>query len=77
LDKKLPDDVAIGKLLINTKKGILKRYDLITDNEIIDKITLFNDIINNNHYHIRIKSGTEMEIDINYMNKFTEIMYKL
>jgi hypothetical protein len=77
LDKKLPDDVAIGKLLINTKKGILKRYDLTTDNEIIDKITLFNDIINNNHYHIRIKSGTEMEIDINYMNKFTEIMYKL
>ncbi len=74
LDKKLIDDVAIGKLLINHKKGILNRYH-ITGIEIQDKITLLNDIINNNHYHIRIKSYINDDIDINYMNKFTEIMY--
>jgi hypothetical protein len=77
LDWYLPDDVAIGKLLINSKKGILNRYNLVTDNEVIDKNTLLNDIIDNNHYHIRIKSDTNIEIDINYMNKFTEIMYTL
>ena len=76
LDKKLIDDVAIGKLLINHKKGILKRYDIVnSDIEIQDKITLLNNIINNNHYHIRVKSNRNDDIDINYMNKFTEIMY--
>ena len=75
LDKKLIDDVAIAKLLINHKKGILNRYDIDNGIEIQDKITLLNDIINKNHYHIRIKSNTSLDIDINYMNKFTEIMY--
>ena len=76
LDKKLIDDVAIGKLLINHKKGILKRYDIVnSDIEIQDKITLLNNIINNNHYHIRVKSNRNDDTDINYMNKFTEIMY--
>jgi len=74
LDRSLPDDVAIGKLLINHKKHNIDRYILDTGNEEIqDKITLLNDIINNNHCHIRIKSS--IDVDINYMNKFTEIMY--
>jgi hypothetical protein len=77
LDKQLIDDVAIGKLLINHKKGVLQRYDIINSNiEIQDKVTLLNNIINNNNFHIRIKSNTKnQEIDINYMNKFTEILY--
>jgi hypothetical protein len=78
LDKNLIDDVAIGKLLINHKKGILKRYNIVqTSIEIEDKTTLLKNIIKNKHYHIRLKSSINEDIDVNYMNKFTEIMYSL
>jgi hypothetical protein len=74
LDTKIIDDVSIGKLLINKKKSKLNRYNLTTDDEIYDKTKLINDIINNNHYHIRIKSN-KIQLDIEYMNKFTDILY--
>ncbi len=85
LDTKLIDDVAIGKLLINHKKGKLRRYDIVNNGvtihnngiEIQDKTRLLNDIIKDNHYHIRLKSNVNECIDNNYMNKFTEIMYSL
>ena len=74
LDVNIIDDVAIGKLLINKKKGKLDRYDLTNGNEICDKNILINDIIDKKYYHIRINSNNT-ELDLVYMNKFADILY--
>ena len=76
LDRNLIDDVSIGKLLINHKKGMLTRYDLTDGNEIHDKDTLIINIINNKYYHIRIKSN-KIETDLSYMTRFSDVLYKI
>lgn len=76
IDKNIIDDVAISKLLSNHKKGMIHRYDLTDGNEIHDKDKLIADIIHNKYYHIRIISNNK-EIDLAYMSRFTDILYKI
>ena len=47
-----------------------------SDNEIHDKDKLIADIIHNKYYHIRIISNNK-EIDLAYMSRFTDILYKI
>jgi hypothetical protein len=75
LNINLIDDVSIGCLLTNFNKSKLIRYNLTNGIEISDKKKLLEDIIKKEHYHIRIKSNNK-HLDINYMNSFTEILYK-
>lgn len=74
LNKNLVDDVSIGDLLSNINKSKLDRYDLTNGIEIFDKKKLIEDIIEKKHYHIRINSINK-NLDIKYMNSFTEILY--
>jgi len=74
LNKNLVDDVSIGDLLSNINKSKLDRYDLTNGIEIFDKKKLIEDIIEKEHYHIRINSINK-NLDIKYMNSFTEILY--
>ena len=75
LNINLIDDVSIGDLLSNINKSKLDRYDLTNGIEISDKKKLLEDIIKKEHYHIRINSINK-NLDINYINSFTEILYK-
>ena len=76
LDVSIIDDLSIAKLLINNKKDKLHRLDLINGNQIIDTNSLIKYIIDNKHYHIRIKSNN-MQIDIAYMTNLADILYKI
>jgi len=76
LDKKRSDDASIGRLLINHKKSNIGRYDLTNANEILDKTTLINSIIDNKYCHIRVKSNNT-QLDIDYVTTFADILYKL
>jgi hypothetical protein len=75
LDSNIFDDVSIAKLLINKKKSRLNRFDLTNGKEIHDKTALLNNIINDKHYHIRIKSKN-IQLDLDYMTNFANI-YKI
>jgi len=75
------DDVSIG-MLLSTNKSIkfkpLPRFN-ITDNKSIknnQKQILLQNIIKNNHYHIRIKNPKNRLIDLDYMKYFTNHLYK-
>ena len=73
----LIDDVAIGKLLSSIQITPLPRYDLdknISYND-EEKSSILNEIIANNHYHIRIKN-TNKNIDIDIMTFYTLKLYK-
>lgn len=74
LNKNLVDDVSIGDLLSNINKSKLDRYDLTNGIEIFDKKKLIEDIIEKEHYHIRINSINK-NLDIKYMKAFTELLY--
>ena len=78
ISNNLHDDVAIGSLFNNCQiTDLNKRYDIINNNkEIEDKKKLLNDIIKDNHYHIRIKHY-DRNIDLNYVNAFTKILYNI
>ena len=71
----LPDDVAVGDLMKNKPHILLKRFDLDKNKNIENKQQLLNDIINHNHYHIRIKNPIDRLIDLEYFNIFTKILY--
>ena len=76
LDYNLPDDVSIGKLLSDVTITQMPRFDL--DKDILydddEKTRILNEIINNNHYHIRIKNNNR-NIDLDLMNFFTTKLY--
>ena len=77
IDYTLIDDVAIGKLLSSIQITHLPRYDLdknISYND-EEKSSILNEIIANNHYHIRIKN-TNKNIDIDIMTFYTLKLYK-
>ena len=74
LNINLIDDVSIGDLLSNINKSKLDRYDLTNGIEILDNKNLLKNIIKKEHYHIRINSINK-NLDIKYMNSFTEILY--
>jgi hypothetical protein len=60
--------------LSNINKSKLDRYDLTNGIEIFDKKKLIEDIIEKEHYHIRINSINK-NLDIKYMKAFTELLY--
>jgi len=75
------DDVSIGMLLsINKliKFKPLPRFNIINNQKRTNnqKQILLQNIIKNNHYHIRIKNPKDRLIDIDYMKFFTEKLYK-
>jgi hypothetical protein len=73
----LPDDVAIGKILEHIKIYNIPRYDLTNDISYNDdgKEQQLNNIINNNHYHVRIKNELNRNIDIDLITYFTKKLY--
>ena len=77
LDYNLPDDVSIGKLLSDVTITTMPRFDL--DKDILydddEKTKIFNEVIKNNHYHIRIKNNNNRKIDLDLMNFFTKKLY--
>ena len=74
---RISDDVCIG-ILLPVQKIKLHRFDLTNDLLSKDKKQLLEDIIKNNHYHIRIKNEkNRMLIDMDYMNAFTNQLYTL
>jgi hypothetical protein len=77
IDYNTLDDVAIGKLLSSIRITPLPRYDL--DKNIFynddKKSSILNEIIANNHYHIRVKN-TDNNINIDIMTFFTLQLYK-
>lgn len=77
IDYNIGDDVAIGKLLHSIKITPLPRYNLIKNIFYNDdkKSSILNEIIANNHYHIRIKN-TNNNIDIDIMTFYTLKLYK-
>lgn len=75
LNFNLIDDVAIGNLMKNKKIISLPRYDLDKNINFENKKDLLNNIISNNHYHIRIKNPKNRLIDLDYFKTFTKILY--
>lgn len=74
---RISDDVCIG-ILLPVQKIKLHRFDLTNNLLSKDKKQLLEDIIKNNHYHIRIKNEkNRMLIDMDYMNAFTNQLYTL
>ena len=67
LNYNLPDDVAIGKLLDNHYKTVVKRHNL-TNN--VYTPGLLDSIIKEEIYHVRIKNK-DRSIDVKYMTEFT------
>jgi hypothetical protein len=74
LNYKCIDDVAISKIFNKHKKTRLPRHDLTNDVDFVNKEELLNSIKKNN-YHIRIKNLKHRNLDVNYMNAFTKIIY--
>jgi len=78
IDYSIIDDVAIGKLLSSIQITPLPRYDLDKnipyDTE--EKSIILNEIIANDHYHIRIKNNNNNNIDIDIMTFYTSKLYK-
>lgn len=72
----LPDDVAISILLKQYDKKYMPRYDITTNKDIENKKLLIYQIINDNHYHIRIKNERNRNLDIKYFKCFYDILYK-
>ena len=77
LDFNLIDDVAIGKLMEDKKKTSLDRFDITNDINNYTYLQDIQDIISQNHYHIRIKNERDKNMDIVYMKEFTDILYNL
>jgi hypothetical protein len=77
IDYNIIDDVAIGKLLSSIQITPLPRYDLDKNipYDAEEKSIILNEIIANNHYHIRIKN-TNNKIDIDIMTFYTLKLYK-
>jgi hypothetical protein len=77
IDYSIIEDVSIAKLMKNKIKTQLKRYDITNNININNKKLLLNNIIKDEHYHIRIKNPYNRHIDLDYMNEFTNILYTL
>jgi hypothetical protein len=71
IDYNTLDDVAIGKLLHSIRITPLPRYDLDKNipYDAEEKSIILNEIIANNHYHIRVKN-TDNNINIDIMTRF-------
>lgn len=72
----LPDDVAISNILKQYEKKNMPRYDLIANINVENKKQLIQQIVNSNHYHIRIKNGRNRNLDIEYFKSFYDLLYK-
>lgn len=70
-----PDDVAIGLLFSKTDMTPLNRVDLVYNRDYADKNLLLNNIIDLNHYHIRLKNKNNESLDIQYATAFTKMLY--
>jgi len=75
LDVKLHDDVAVCKLMENRIFTSLPRYSIEDNVNIIDKEELLAKIIQDNHYHIRIKNTKDRYLDIEYIRAFANMLY--
>ena len=54
----------------------MPRYDLIANINVENKKQLIQQIVNSNHYHIRIKNGRNRNLDIEYFKSFYDLLYK-
>ena len=59
------------------KKTSLDRFDITNDINNYTYLQDIQDIISQNHYHIRIKNERDKNMDIVYMKEFTDILYNL
>jgi len=69
------DDVNIGALMTDKNKQPLPRYNIVDNNNVENKKELLENIIKSNHFHIRIKNENNRNLDIEYMQEFTNILY--
>ena len=59
------------------KKTSLDRFDITNDINNYTYLQDIQDIISQNHYHIRIENERDKNMDIVYMKEFTDILYNL
>lgn len=69
------DDVSLGILMQNKKKTPMRRYDIIKNIDNRNKVSLIQNIKLSGHYHIRIKNQKNRNLDVIYMQEFTNFLY--
>ena len=61
--------------MTDKNKQPLPRYNIVDNNNVENKKELLENIIKSNHFHIRIKNENNRNLDIEYMQEFTNILY--
>ena len=75
LNYNIIDDLAISEYFLNKEKTPMIRYDICNNFKKKNLELYYNEIITNNHYHVRIKTQNRSEFDIITFKYLIEKIY--